>query len=170
MKAEDIKRLRISLGWSQERFARELGVSFCTVNRWERGKTVPSPMAIKFLANVQEKAGLKRSRGAKRIAKRLPINVEKLHDTDKLTFSGYTDNISTGGVMFTAPFRLKTGERLRIALILENEKGVHEVEALSEVVWTEPHETEDSQHSVGVRFNEIHDLHKAAIANTIYMN
>lgn len=37
-----IKELREHLNLTQEAFARILGVSFATVNRWENGKTVPT--------------------------------------------------------------------------------------------------------------------------------
>ena len=40
--AEELKKLRQQQGWSQEDLARNLGVSFATVNRWENGKTKPS--------------------------------------------------------------------------------------------------------------------------------
>lgn len=40
-----IKEVRKKLNLSQEDFARELGVSFTTVNRWENGKTAPSKLA-----------------------------------------------------------------------------------------------------------------------------
>lgn len=48
---EDVDRfaialLRSILGLSQERLAHEIGVTFGTVNRWERGKTRPSSAAI----------------------------------------------------------------------------------------------------------------------------
>lgn len=36
-----IRALRRRLGLSQEGFARRLGVSFATVNRWENGRTAP---------------------------------------------------------------------------------------------------------------------------------
>ena len=36
-----VKRVRNQLNLSQEDLARELGVSFSTVNRWENGKTNP---------------------------------------------------------------------------------------------------------------------------------
>lgn len=39
--AEKIKQARLSLFLSQEKFAQELGVSFATVNRWERGLCEP---------------------------------------------------------------------------------------------------------------------------------
>lgn len=38
--------LRAVLGYSQERFAREIGVTFATVNRWERGRTRPNSTVI----------------------------------------------------------------------------------------------------------------------------
>lgn len=41
----EIKKIRDRLGMSQEEFAHRVGVSFTTVNRWERGKSKPSPMA-----------------------------------------------------------------------------------------------------------------------------
>ena len=38
-------------GYSQEQLARELDVSFATINRWENGKTEPSRLALdKFLS------------------------------------------------------------------------------------------------------------------------
>ena len=53
--AEELKKLRQKQGWSQEDLARNLGVSFATVNRWENGKTKPSRLAqekIKQVANT----------------------------------------------------------------------------------------------------------------------
>jgi len=32
--------------------ARELGVSACTVNRWEMGRTSPSPLALKNIEKL----------------------------------------------------------------------------------------------------------------------
>ena len=55
--AEELKKLRRQQGWSQEDLARNLGVSFATVNRWENGKTKPSRLAqekIKQVANTRE--------------------------------------------------------------------------------------------------------------------
>ena len=42
---EFLKEVRKQLGISQEDLARELGVSFATVNRWENGKSRPSKLA-----------------------------------------------------------------------------------------------------------------------------
>lgn len=39
---ESIKKLRLKMMLSQEEFAKEIGVSFATVNRRETGKFVPT--------------------------------------------------------------------------------------------------------------------------------
>lgn len=60
MIAVEIKALRDRLGWTQERLARELGVSWITVQRWEKGKVMPSPLAaarIAALANANAPSG-----------------------------------------------------------------------------------------------------------------
>lgn len=45
--AEKIKSIRKSTFLSQESFAKEIGVSFSTVNRWENGKSFPNYAAMK---------------------------------------------------------------------------------------------------------------------------
>lgn len=40
-----VKEIRKQLDLSQEDLAREIGVSFATVNRWENGKSKPSKLA-----------------------------------------------------------------------------------------------------------------------------
>jgi putative transcriptional regulator len=40
-----LRKARRQLGLSQEDLARELGVSFSTVNRWENGRFKPSRLA-----------------------------------------------------------------------------------------------------------------------------
>ena len=47
--ADIIKNIRISLDLSQEEFARQLGVAFTTVNRWENRKVAPNKMARTLL-------------------------------------------------------------------------------------------------------------------------
>ena len=42
---DKLKAIRKKKGWSQERLAKELGVSFQTVHRWETGKFEPSHLA-----------------------------------------------------------------------------------------------------------------------------
>ncbi len=49
-----IQRIRKALGISQEDLARELGVSFGTVNRWENGKVNPSKLAKRQLNSFIE--------------------------------------------------------------------------------------------------------------------
>jgi len=43
--SETLAQLRQQLGVSQEKLARQLGVSFATVNRWENGYHTPSNLA-----------------------------------------------------------------------------------------------------------------------------
>ncbi len=54
--AVNVRSLRNRLGWSQERLARELGVSFSTISRWERGEGEPSPMAERLLQELSREA------------------------------------------------------------------------------------------------------------------
>jgi putative transcriptional regulator len=42
-----IKDVRVQLDLSQEDLAREIGVSFATVNRWENRRFLPSKMALR---------------------------------------------------------------------------------------------------------------------------
>ena len=44
---EKVKLVRFELKLSQEDLARELGVSFATINRWENGSYNPSRLAKK---------------------------------------------------------------------------------------------------------------------------
>jgi DNA-binding transcriptional regulator YiaG len=44
-----VKEIRCYLNMSQEQLAKELHVSFATVNRWENGKNAPSMLAKKAL-------------------------------------------------------------------------------------------------------------------------
>lgn len=54
---EMVKRLRKSLGLTQEQFAAKVGVTFSTVNRWENGKGKPSPLAMLRIEELQNKLG-----------------------------------------------------------------------------------------------------------------
>ena len=51
MNGEQIKELRKSLSLTQEEFAHRLGVTLCTVNRWENNKSEPSRLALRQLEN-----------------------------------------------------------------------------------------------------------------------
>ena len=56
--AEDIKKLRLSAILTQEEFAKEVGVSFATVNRWETGKSKPTIKAMKLIDEYCKKNDL----------------------------------------------------------------------------------------------------------------
>ncbi len=44
-----IKEIRVQLDLSEEDFAREVGVSYATVNRWEKGLFMPSRMSLRLV-------------------------------------------------------------------------------------------------------------------------
>jgi DNA-binding transcriptional regulator YiaG len=46
---ETIKAIRLELQLTQEQLARDLNVSYTTLNRWERGRSAPSPLAIRTI-------------------------------------------------------------------------------------------------------------------------
>lgn len=54
--ATRLARLRAGLGLSQEQLARQLGVSFATVNRWEAGHTQMSARAVRALADFEARS------------------------------------------------------------------------------------------------------------------
>jgi DNA-binding transcriptional regulator YiaG len=54
MKGDEIKKMRLALKLSQEALAQRLGVSFKTVNSWERGVNRPSPLAVEKIKSLQE--------------------------------------------------------------------------------------------------------------------
>ena len=47
--ADEVKELRHKCLLSQTDFAKEIGVSFSTVNRWETGKAKPGYKALKLI-------------------------------------------------------------------------------------------------------------------------
>jgi len=54
--ADRLRGLRAALGLSQEQLARQLGVSFATVNRWETGRTRMSESALRGLSELEARA------------------------------------------------------------------------------------------------------------------
>ncbi|MDP2726645.1 MAG: archaeal heat shock protein Hsp20 [Dehalococcoidia bacterium] len=56
MEEKNVKRLRLRLGLSQERFARLLGVSLQTVRRWETGISRPLPIISLRLDELEREA------------------------------------------------------------------------------------------------------------------
>lgn len=57
---ELIKELRAHLGMTQEQFAREVGVTFSTVNSWENGKRKPLPFLVRRLLQMEEELNPKK--------------------------------------------------------------------------------------------------------------
>jgi len=51
---EKLKYYRGSKNWSQEQLARFVGVSLYTIQRWESGKSAPSPLALGRLKEILE--------------------------------------------------------------------------------------------------------------------
>ena len=52
-----IRELRNRLGLTQEKMAGRLGVTFPTINRWENGRTKPSPLGLKQIEGLLEELG-----------------------------------------------------------------------------------------------------------------
>ena len=55
---EKIRNLRQKCILSQEAFAKELGVSFSTVNRWETDKCVPNYITMKKMKDCFDSKGI----------------------------------------------------------------------------------------------------------------
>ncbi|HID30196.1 MAG TPA: XRE family transcriptional regulator [Desulfobacterales bacterium] len=47
-----VRSIREKTGWTQEKLAQKVGVSFSTVNCWERGKRRPQPFLLKKLLEL----------------------------------------------------------------------------------------------------------------------
>ncbi len=54
-----IRGIRLETGLTQEQFASQLGVTCSTMNRWERGRSKPSPLAIQKIEQLLEQMGEK---------------------------------------------------------------------------------------------------------------
>ncbi len=53
--AELVKAIRKAMGLTQEQFAAQFGVTVATVNRWENGRALPQPLAMKNLKKWADK-------------------------------------------------------------------------------------------------------------------
>lgn len=51
---KEIRELCSKLDLTQEQFAAKVGVTFSTVNRWESGKSTPSPLAMRRIEELRE--------------------------------------------------------------------------------------------------------------------
>ncbi len=47
-----IRELRLGTGLTQDKFAVKLGVTCPTINRWENGRTKPSPLAMQKIEEM----------------------------------------------------------------------------------------------------------------------
>jgi len=66
-----IRQLRKRLGLTQEQFASRAGVTFPTVNRWENGKSTPSPLALQRIQELLHAMG---DKGADLLKRYFPPN------------------------------------------------------------------------------------------------
>lgn len=55
---QTVKEIRSRMNMSQEQLAKELNVSFATINRWENGKNSPNMLAKKALHDFCREKGL----------------------------------------------------------------------------------------------------------------
>ncbi len=61
-----IRELRSVMELTQERFAVELGVTCSSINRWENGRSKPSPLAVQKIEEMLQQMG---DRGQELLAK-----------------------------------------------------------------------------------------------------
>jgi transcriptional regulator with XRE-family HTH domain len=52
-----IRELRQSMNLSQVKFADEIGMTFPSINRWENGHAIPSPLALQQIDTLLEQLG-----------------------------------------------------------------------------------------------------------------
>ncbi|WP_371641260.1 helix-turn-helix domain-containing protein [Tolypothrix sp. NIES-4075] len=64
-----IRDLRLALGLTQEQFAASVAVTYSTINRWENGRSKPSPMAMKLIEQKLDEMG---AQGQDLLVKYLP--------------------------------------------------------------------------------------------------
>lgn len=65
-----VKDLRRRLQLTQEQFAREVGVTYSTVNQWENGRRVPQPFLLRRLLEMKEKLHVDQKTTSKRKSSR----------------------------------------------------------------------------------------------------
>jgi DNA-binding transcriptional regulator YiaG len=73
---DDVRRVRGLLGMSQVFFARFLGVDPNTVCSWEQGTRPPSPIARRFMGEIEEDPEYWRQRVARSVVERAPVKLE----------------------------------------------------------------------------------------------
>lgn len=169
MTPEDVRRIRSVFGWSQERLARELGVSFSTVNRWERGKTTPSPLAERHLRTLLARYCVKNKRNSPRVELSRLIRVLRRNEVsdnhNPRVFEGCTINVSIGGLMFHTFTSITKGETLDIDLDLPEADSL--VRLVSRVEWIRKR---NEVTEVGVRFIDISREDRERMMKNIFLN
>ena len=73
----EVRRVRGLLGMSQVFFARFLGVDPNTVRSWEQGTRPPSPIARRFMGEIEDDPEYWRRRVARRVAGSAPVKSEE---------------------------------------------------------------------------------------------
>lgn len=53
MKPKEIKKLRMGLMLTQKELAKQIGVAFCTLNRWENNVTTPQLRHLRKLKELE---------------------------------------------------------------------------------------------------------------------
>src|SRR3990172_9569801 len=91
-----IKRLRGSLGLTQQALAQRLGVSFATVNRWENGQTKPSQLSWNQLRNLALGVDEESPPAGKKEAKNPPPTLDFTADPDVVKVLAEGERLSFG--------------------------------------------------------------------------
>jgi transcriptional regulator with XRE-family HTH domain len=55
--ASFVRELRLLTSLTQEQFAAQLGVTYSSVSRWERGRGIPSPLAMQKIEGLLQQMG-----------------------------------------------------------------------------------------------------------------
>lgn len=126
-----IYEIRSNLGWSQSRFASEIGVSFATVNRWENKKSVPNHLAQEKILAICEKTQLPLSeilrdnilRNAAAISSNDPNRIILYHGS-KTGLQGAIQPISRDRCDFGSGFYMGTDPLQPLTLICDYEDAV----------------------------------------------
>ncbi len=157
MNIEKIREIRSKLGWSQEKLAREINVTLCTVNRWENGVSVPNPRSMKVLDMLADMKleGLTVKREAFRIKASCSIMLKFWDENETMNsesgdttfFNATTEDLSSTGLMFRTRLLLSRGEKIRICWNFGKDKNL---EVVSRVVWSF---SKDCENHVGVVFD-----------------
>jgi putative transcriptional regulator len=74
---EDVRRVRALLGMSQAFFARFLGVDPNTIRSWEQGTRPPSPIARRFMGEIEANPTYWRQRVERSVAESASVNSDR---------------------------------------------------------------------------------------------